>query len=510
MSNIRDFDAARGRIQAAYDPALLRGAADRLADLLGQHLAEVQAGAGPVLPWCSPPENVRLAHARLADDGAEDGSTNESTSARMTRFADLVGTMLRRGLHLHHPRYLGHQVPAPIPIAGLFDAVGAVTNQVMAIYEMGPWATAAEWAVVAELGKAIGWQPDTFSGFATHGGSLANFTALLTARNVVLGDVWEQGVSGKGLPPVLVVNADTHYSVSRAAGMLGLGTRQVLRAPLDSRRRLDPNRLDEMLAELRARGQPIVAVVACSCSTPIGAFDPLPAIADVCQRHEAWLHVDAAHGGPACLSPRHRHLLDGLPRADSLVWDAHKMLFMPALCAFVFYRDKSHRFETFQQSAPYLFDPTAPGLAEYDSGLRAVECTKRAAAFGLWGVWAMFGPRLFVDLVDVTFELGQALYRKLSAAPDFEPLHDPECNIVVFRHVPDALRSAPLEQVGRFQMALRRRLIESGQFYIVSTNIDGIGALRVTIINPLSTDDHLDELLDALRGHGRALLANGS
>jgi L-2,4-diaminobutyrate decarboxylase len=503
MSQPTAITDARRRIQAAYDPALVRNAGHRLAELLAQHLTAVQSGEGHVLPWHRPPENVEHACEMIESvPGAE-----ASAELLLQRFDEVVTEMLRRGINLHHPRYIGHQVPASVPIAGLFDAVGSVTNQPMAIYEMGPWATAAEWAMVRELGRAIGWQPGQFSGLVTHGGSLANFTALLTARNAALGDVWERGVPRDGPPPVMLVHADAHYSVSRSAGMLGLGTNQVLRVALDDRRRMRPDRLDEMLRELQAAGQLAVAVVACSCSTPIGAFDPLPEIADVCRRHGVWLHVDAAHGGAACFSARHRQLVSGLDQADSLVWDAHKMLFMPALCAFVFYRDPAHRFETFRQSAPYLFDPTAPGLAEYDSGLRTVECTKRAAAFGLWGVWALFGPQLFADMVDVTFDLGQVLYQKLCAAPDFEPVHEPQCNIVVFRHVPEALRGAPPERLGRFQMDLRRRLIESGEFYIVSTNIDRVGALRVTIINPLTTPDHLEQLLDALRDHGRRLLA---
>lgn len=499
------FEDARRRIQAAYDPELLRRAGSGLAERLAEHLAAIQSGAGPVIPWHQPPENVQQACDVLAAFPGADA--RRETLAQ--RFAELVTLMLQRGINLHNPRYIGHQVAASVPIAGLFDAVGSVTNQPMAIYEMGPWATAAEWALVRELGRLIGWPPDTFSGMVTHGGSLANYTALLTARNVALGDVWERGLPREGLPPVLVVHGDAHYSVSRAAGMLGLGTDHVLRVPLDARRRMDPNRLDELLGELRARGQPIVAAVACACSTPIGAFDPLPEIAAVCRRHTVWLHVDAAHGGAACFSARHRQLVAGLDLADSVAWDAHKMLFMPALCTFVFYRDPSHRFETFRQSAPYLFDPTAPGLAEYDSGLRAVECTKRAASFGLWGVWAMFGPQLFADMVDVTFALGQVLYGKLCDAADFQPVHDPQCNIVVFRHVPQTLRGAAPERLGRFQLDLRRRLVESGQFYIVSTNLDGVGALRVTIINPLTTPAHLDQLLDALRAHGRQLLAAG-
>jgi L-2,4-diaminobutyrate decarboxylase len=206
------------------------------------------------------------------------------------------------------------------------------------------------------------------------------------------------------------------------------------------------------------------------------------------------------------LSSKYRHLVAGLQRADSIVWDAHKMLFVPGLCAFVFYRNRAHKFEAFRQDAPYLFDPAAPGLAEYDSALGTVECTKRAVAFGLWGIWAMFGPQLFADLVDITFAMGRVLHERLSATSDFTPLHQPECNIVAFRHVPPELRDAPPERLGQFQFELRRRIIESGEFYIVSTRLDGLGALRVTIINPLTAPDHLDRLLEAIREAGRQII----
>jgi L-2,4-diaminobutyrate decarboxylase len=502
MSYTVEICEAQQRVASAYDPELLRAAGHRLIDLLADHFTRVQASTGAVLPWCDPAENVRQAAVALEQ---AIGST-AGREALAERFARLVATMLSRGHNLHDPRYIGHQVAAAVPLAGLFDAIGSITNQGMAIYEMGPWGTAAEWAMTEALGTQLGWRSGEFSGLVTHGGSLANLTALLTARNVALGDCWEQGLLRSGPPPVMVVNADAHYSVARSAGILGLGTDQVIRAALDSRRRMDPQRLDDMLRDLRARNHPLVAVVACACSTPVGAFDPLDDMADVCARHGVWLHVDAAHGGAAALSPRYRHLVAGLGRAASLVWDAHKMLFVPALCAFVLYRDRAHRFQAFHQDAPYLFDPAAPGLAEYDGGLRTIECTKRAAAFGLWGAWSLFGPQLFADLVEVTFGMGQVFYEKLAAADDFIPLHEPQCNIVVFRYRPEALRHAPPEVLGPFQFELRRRLIESGRFYIVSTKIEGVGALRVTIINPLTTPAHLEQLMDALRDTARPMI----
>ena len=220
MSDPLSLDAARERIRTAYDPELLRTAGQRLIGQLADHLAEAERGAGVVLPWQPPPEKIAAAR-QVLEAALPPGA---SPAALAERFSAVVGTMLAHGNNLHDPRYIGHQVPAPVPLGGLFDAVGSVTNQVMAIYEMGPWATAVEWAMVQQLGQQIGWRPGEFSGLVTHGGSLANLTALLTARNVALRDAWECGLPRSGPPPVLVVQADAHYCVSRSAGIVGLGT----------------------------------------------------------------------------------------------------------------------------------------------------------------------------------------------------------------------------------------------------------------------------------------------
>ena len=494
--------AARDRIRAAYSPVLFAAAAGHWAEILGQHLTQVQAGETSVLNWNDPLPNIRLAREVL-----DQAPVTATGVERIARFRELLDLMLSRGHNLHHPHYVGHQVPPAVPLAGLFDALGSVTNQVMAIYEMGPWGVAVEQALLGRLAAAIGWDPARSTGLVTHGGAAANLTALLAARNVTLGDAWEAGVAISGPAPVLVVQAEAHYCMSRAAGIMGLGTRQVVKAEVDAEHRLDPVRLEATLHRLKATGHPVIAVVACACATPVGAFDPLSAVADVCEKHQVWLHVDAAHGGSALLSSRYRHLCAGIERADSVVWDAHKMLFVPALCAFVMYRNREHSFLAFSQDAPYLFDASAPDLREFDGGLRTLECTKRTAAYGLWGLWSLFGPQLFADLVDVTFDLGHQFHARLLAAPDFEPLHVPQCNIVVFRHTPEALRNATAEELGMFQLRLRREVIESGEFYLVHGVVDGIPALRVTLMNPLTTPEDLDQLLETLRVRGRQLLA---
>lgn len=511
MSNCRlsqtEADRIRERIRAAYDPKLLKSACQRLSLQLGDHLANVYASGKNVLNWNLPEDNI----ARAADL-ASGGKGCATTAEHLAHFEMLVREMLERGHNLHDPRYLGHQVPPPIPLAGLFDAVGSVTNQVMAVYEMGPWATAVEQAMVNTLAQYLGWHAGAYAGFVTHGATLANLNALLVARNVALRGSWENGVrpqktdEGRSTcDPVLVVQQDAHYSIARAAGVLGLGTKQVVKVGLDERRRMKIDELDQTLRALQSEGRSVIAVVACACSTPVGAFDPLDEIADICERYKVWLHVDAAHGASVLLSDRHRHLVDGLDRADSLVWDAHKMLFVPALCAFLFFRQKQHSFEAFRQDAPYLFDPMAPGMAEFDLGLRTIECTKRAATFGLWGTWSMFGPQIFADMVEMTFDLAQILYEKLRAAPDFEPIHEPQCNILAFRYCPREFQGRSEWEQGEFQRKLRRRIIESGKLYIVAANIAGKDVLRVTIMNPLTTQDHLEQMLNTIRDFGREL-----
>lgn len=491
-------------IAQAYSMELFRDASQIWQTLLSEHLQTLSDGRGPVLNWQDPRQAISAAGAFLsAADHRGSADSSDATENSRRRFSEIVSRMLRSGQNLHHPRYLGHQVPASVPLAGLFDAVSSVTNQVMAIYEMGPWATAVEHAIINALSEKAGWEANSSTGLLTHGGSLANLTALLTARNVALPDSWESGVTSDC---VLVTHPDSHYCVTRSAGILGLGSRQVVRCAADRDGHMDTVALDEVLRTLHRQGRTVIAVSACACAIPTGAFDDLIRIAEICRHHRVWLHVDAAHGGGLLMSRRHRSRLQGIELADSLIWDAHKMLFVPALCAAVLYRNRDHRFRTFQQDAPYLFDPSSPGMADIDSGMRTIECTKRAVGFGLWGIWAMFGEALFEQIVDRSIQLTEILHEKISAAADFEALHRPECNILAFRYLPDRLKGLPAHEQDQFQRQLRTQLIRSGMFYIVQTTLHGRAALRTCLMNPATTVNDLDALLDAVREVGSTLM----
>src|SRR6185503_7757985 len=206
-----------------------------------------------------------------------------------------------------------------------------------AVYEMGPVSAPMERHALAWMARQAGF-PGGADGVLTSGGSVGNLTALLAARQAITGrDVWDEGLAGSE-PLAILVPDETHYCVKRAAQILGLGRAGIFSIPVDDRFRLRPEALPETLATAERAGRRVFAVVASAGSTSTGAFDPLEAVADFCAEHRLWFHVDGAHGASMALSAAHRHLVRGIERADSVIWDAHKMMLLPALATAVIFR----------------------------------------------------------------------------------------------------------------------------------------------------------------------------
>lgn len=412
----------------------------------------------------------RLDLARLIAEGGLEG-------AQLETFLDLY---LQASTRLQHPGCMAHQVAVPHPRAAVAALVDAFTNNAMAIYEMGPAAATVEVAVVNWMLDKVGWRPMPLPGAApqdgpggggvlTHGGSLANLTALAAARARIAPDAWENGTPGD---LVLLAPAACHYSVARAAGLLGLGRQAVWEAPTDADGRLDPARLPAALAGARQQGKRVMAVVANACATAAGLYDPLRAVGAVCRDHGVWFHVDGAHGASALVSPRHRALLDGVDLADSLVWDAHKMLRAPTLCAAVLVRDRRSLDGAFQEEASYLFhDKDQPGM---DLIHHTVECSKAGLGLKVFFALAAEGERGIAAVIDRQTALARDAARLLRATPGFEVAVEPQSNIVCFRVAgPDGL-----------QLDLRRRLTDAGRHYVSSTEFRGRRWLRLALMNP--------------------------
>ncbi len=405
----------------------------------------------------------------------------ENGSMDVVGFASFLERYLSYSTRLHHPGYMAHQVAVPDFPAALGDLVHGVIHNPMALYEMGPSAVAVELAVINWMLMKVGWGEG--SGVLTHGGSLANLTALLAARAVAAPDAWEAGSNG-GL--VILAPPNSHYSIRRAASIMGLGTKAVLAIDVDENEVIVPDRLPGVLQRTKEDGKKVVALAANACATSTGLYDPLEELGRLCREEGIWLHVDGAHGATALVSEKERGLLRGVDLADSLTWDAHKMLRTSGLCTSVLFRDRLSLDRAFSQEASYLF------YGENEKGVdlihRTIECTKAGLGLKVFLNLAWRGERGIARYVEEQYSLTRRIHRQIQARAGFSCPYLPESNILCFRYEGDDI----------LQVSLRERLLEEGRFHITSTEIHGKRYLRLTVMSPQTTEETVEELLDAI------------
>jgi L-2,4-diaminobutyrate decarboxylase len=484
---IEPTDAPPASAAAETNSDALRATGHRLVDRMADYLAGIQGS--PVSTPLAPAEIGARFAAPLPRAGRPADEVWEETWERVV--ADSI--------HFANPMYMGHQVAPPLPHAVLADALASLLNNSIAVWEMSPTGTLVEAQVVRWLVEALGY-PAAGDGTLVSGGSAANLTGLLAAREARFPGIGRAGLAGtpEAARALLLVSPHAHYCIERAASLMGMGSDAVVAVP-ERDGRMDPDALAARLAEVRREGRVPFAVVATAGSTATGLFDPLDRIADVAEREGVWLHVDAAHGASFLLSERLRPLLRGIERADSVAWDPHKMMWMPISAGAILVRDHRHLDAAFRQSAPYLFHIRPGETRSRDTGVRTLQCSRRFDALKLWVCLQHYGADHFAALAEHTVRTTRYLYDRLRDAADFEPAHEPECNILCFRYLPESIRDAPAERIDAFQADLRARYNASGRGWITSTVLQGRRVLRVTLINPATGEREVEAMMEGMR-----------
>ncbi len=463
-------------LQAAFDPELFRALSHRVVDMLADQLGNALSRKGTV-PGCADPEKEYGFWKQRFEGGDGDAF-------------GFLEEFVRRSIRLHHPRYVGHQVCAPAPLAALAGFVGELLNNGMAVYEMGPAATALERLVIERTAHLLGFSEG--GGFLTSGGTLGTLTALLGARAVRVGD----GAIQDGTEPrwAVMASEEAHYCTARAVEVMGWGRAGLVSVPTDARFKIRVDVLDALYAEAVARGRTPVAFVASACTTSTGSYDDLHAVADFCQSRRLWMHVDAAHGGAVAFCPELRARISGIERADSVVLDFHKLLLTPALATAVLFREGAFSWAAFQQRAQYLWSASA-GAEWFNVGRRSFECTKVSLGLKVAALWYAFGTELFAENLRRVHELALQFAILLEEDSRFDLAVRPESNIVCFRL---RVLTADAEGSDLLQRRIRAEVVESGDFYLVQTTLRGRVWLRTALMNPFTTAGDLRALLDRL------------
>lgn len=470
-----ELDRHSAQLSNAYDPDRFAREAGVVTELLRGYLARMASREGPVWPAVPPQELLE----RWPDPEA----------APRAELGQVLADVLADSTHQHHPGFVGQQLSSPPPLVGSVAMLAAILNNSAAIFEGAPVAVVLERRIISWLNRKVGYGVGA-GGVLTSGGTLGALTALLAMRQASIGsDSWRHGLAGNQEYAVLV-SGEAHYCNRRACAVLGLGERAVFPVETDGSFAMDLRSLKAVHRQALESGRRPVAVIANAGSTSTGTYDDLDGIATFCEEHGLWLHVDAAHGGSALLSPRYAPLLRGIERAHSVVWDAHKMMLMPSLSTAVLVREAAHLDSAFSQHASYLLSDH--GAPWYEPAVRNFETTKPALVLPLYVALRTLGTAFFSEHVEYAYDLARAFAEQVRNRDGFELLARPQSNIVCFR------RKAAPEKSDAVQLRLREAVNHRGRFFIMRTTLRDAIWLRVVLMNPATRLADLRELLDEL------------
>ncbi len=457
-------------------PEEFRRHAHQLADWIADYLAHSERY--PVLSQVKPGEIAAQLPAQ-APEGSES----------MDQIWGDFERILVPGLtHWNHPAFFAYfSISASAP-GVLAEFLSAALNQQAMLWRTSPAATELEQVTLGWLRQLLAL-PSDFQGVIYDTASISSLHALAAARERLGRDIRSKGLQGQ---PVLTVycSEDTHSSVDKSVILLGLGHDNLRKIPTDDEFRMRPDLLAAALAEDRAAGKIPLAVVATAGTTSTSSVDPIAEIADICAAEGIWLHVDAAYAGPAAICPELRWILNGAERADSLVLNPHKWLFVPFDLSVLYVRDMHWLKAAFSLVPEYLRN-AEDTLNLMDTG---IQLGRRFRSLKLWFIMRSYGAEGLRALIRQAVELARDFADKVNAAPDFELMAPVPLSLVCFRATPPGVTD-----LDAYNERLMERVNASGQAFLSHTRLRGKLALRLAIGHMGTRQEHIDRVWELLQ-----------
>jgi glutamate decarboxylase len=479
---------------------LLEGLIERLSD----YVLDPPHGDNSVVDY-GDADSIRAAFATSV--GVEFAPDEPAHGDRELRAA--AEEVMRWSVRTSHPRFVNQNFAGPDPIGVVGDWMGAALNTTNATFEVAPVFTLMEIGILDKLATIAGFprthgRDDVPPGMFCPGGSVGILFALQLARHRLDPDIVRRGATGTRM--AIFVSTSGHYSAKKAAALLGIGTDAVIPVDASTSGAMIPAALAAAIDASIAGGRQPLAVVATAGTTVTAAFDPLDAVADICAQRDIWLHVDGAYGASALFSPTHRHRLAGVERADSLVWDLHKMMGMTQQCSVLLVRDPDQLEPCFAAHADYLFQPDKRNAA-LDAGDRTFQCGRRVDVMKLWLTWKAHGDAGFADRIDHAVAIADHVRSAIAASGGrFAPVVAGEFTNVCFLWVPPELRPIELgtlaeedhERVHALAPRVKARMQDDGTALMGYQPVGGINCFRLLFMNPRVTTEDADTLLDLI------------
>ncbi|XP_072366229.1 glutamate decarboxylase 1 [Scyliorhinus torazame] len=419
---------------------------------------------------------------------------------------------LKYGVKTGHPRFF-NQLSSGLDIIGLAgEWLTAAANTNMFTYEIAPVFIIMEELLLKKMSTMLGWSHNETDGIFLPGGAMSNLYSILVARYKRFPEVKTQGVAS--LPRMVLFTSElSHYSILKAAGVLGFGTDNVILVKCNGRGKIIAAELEAKIIEAKEKGFVPLYVNATAGTTVFGAFDPLNDIADICEKHNLWMHVDAAWGGGLLMSQKHRHKLSGVERANSVTWNPHKIMGVPLQCSAILIHGKGLLLNCNKMCAQYLFQNDKPYNVSYDTGDKTIQCGRHVDVFKFWLMWKAKGTSGFEKQIDKCLELAEYLHRKLKGRDDFKLVFNdkPEHTNVCFWYIPPSLKEMP-ENAERdrklHQVApkIKACMMEEGSTMVgYQPQRDKVNFFRMVFSNPATNASDVDFLIEEIARLGQDL-----
>ncbi|MBI9077853.1 MAG: putative pyridoxal-dependent aspartate 1-decarboxylase [Desulfatibacillum sp.] len=444
---------------------------------------------------------------------------------------ELVDDIAPHAVNVASPYFVGHMTSAmPFFMVHLATFVAALNQNVVKL-ETSKIVSIVEKQLLAKIHRMIYHRDDDFysrhiqsvdtslGGF-TEDGTLANMTALWVARNRLLhvqdsfGGVEQEGMFAAyralGIERMVVLVSQLgHYSLRKAAGLLGLGSRNIIGLPIDSQNRVNIDAMAETIQEIKNDPKTrIMAMVGIAGATETGSIDPLPKLAELCAEHDIHFHVDAAWGGPTLFSEKYKHLLNGIELADSVTIDGHKQFYMPMTCGMVYFKNP-WAMDAIAYHSSYIARP-----GSVDLGIRSLAGSRASNSLILDSALKIMGTKGYGILIEHGIGLAKQFAKEIDARPSFELITRPELNILTYRYVPahlqEKIKNADPQEALRINqrlnalnIVLQRDQREAGKSFVSRTTLrrsvdqgGDVVVLRTVLMNPMTRLRILREILD--------------
>ncbi|ENK2022741.1 putative pyridoxal-dependent aspartate 1-decarboxylase [Vibrio alginolyticus] len=445
----------------------------------------------------------------------------------------LLDTLVSHSVHTSSPSFIGHMTSALPYFLMPLSKIMIALNQNLVKIETSKAFTPLERQVLGMLHRLIYGQNDTFYNQWMHsanhslgafcsGGTIANITALWVARNKALrANGSFKGVEKEGLFKAMkhygydglavLVSERGHYSLKKAADVLGLGQEGLVAVKTDANNRIIVNDLKAKIVELEKQNIKPIAVIGVAGTTETGNVDPLPEIAEVCQAHSCHFHVDAAWGGATLMSNHHRHLLKGVEMADSVTIDAHKQLYIPMGAGMVLFKDPD-AMKSIEHHAQYILRKGSKDL-----GSHTLEGSRSGMAMLVYAAMHIISRPGYELLIDQSIEKARYFADLIKQQDDFELVSEPELCLLTYRYLPPFTREALAqaegsqkeqlnELINELTQFIQKRQRETGKSFVSRTRLNpdqwqrmNTIVFRVVLANPLTTKEILSSVLDEQR-----------